>query len=73
MKRSQLEEVFRRKVRLKISRRRRGRFAINLTSDGLFRFEIFPNKRTALAALLARMRTMPDIIIEVRSVAGRER
>lgn len=72
MKRAQLEEVFRRKIRLKISTRKRGPFAINLSADGeLQRFDPFPNKRTAMSALLARLRCMPEIVIEVRSLKGK--
>lgn len=70
MKRTQLEEVLRRKVRLKISSKKRGRFAINLVASGsLVKWESFPNKRTALTALYTRMRLMPDIVIECKQTS----
>lgn len=69
MKRSALEAVLRRKVRLKISSKKRGRFGLNLTADGrLENFQPFPNKRQALVALFTRLRTMPEIVIEVRAL-----
>jgi len=69
VKRSQLDDVLRRKVRLRISSKKRGRFGLNLTADGsLQKFEPFPNKRQAMTALLVRLRTMPALVIEVKAL-----
>lgn len=71
MKRASLEAVLRRKVRLKITARKRGGpfevcFPSHLTHDGQPFVKRCPSKRTALVWLLTQLRCLEEITIEVR-------
>ncbi len=71
MKRAKLEALLREKVRLKITNSRRGMFQLALCVNGVvIQSQGCVNKRHALNALLVRLRCMPRITIEVRSVKG---
>ena len=71
MKRATLEAVLRRKVRLKITSRKRGGefevcFPARMTHDGQPFVKRCGSKREALVWLLVQLRCLEEIVIEVR-------
>ena len=71
MKRTTLEAVLRRKIRLKITTRKRGGlfevcFPARLTHDGQPFVKRCPSKRAALVYLLVQLRCLEEITIELR-------
>ena len=72
MKRARLESLLRDKIRLKITKGKRGSFLLALCVNGVvLQSEPAPNKRHAFNALVTRLRCMPVITIEIRSTAAR--
>ena len=66
MKKSKLEQVLRRKVRIKITRRKRGRFRVLIPSDlGSHPVAYFSKKRDALTWLYTELRCITPKIIRV--------
>jgi hypothetical protein len=71
MKRAKIESLLRRKIRLKITSQKRGPVALVMRVDGVvFKSTPFPNKKTALVALYARLRCASEIVLGVESVKG---
>lgn len=70
MKKSKLDAVLRRKVRIKITRRKRGAFEVvfphHLTYDKAPFSKRCPSKRLALVYLFTVLRCLEPITIEVR-------
>jgi hypothetical protein len=69
MKKSKLDAVLQRKVRIKITKRKRGRFEVvlpaELFDDDGFRRRTFGRKREAMVYLLTRLRCMKPFTIEI--------
>jgi hypothetical protein len=69
MKRSKLDAVLRRKVRLEITKRRRGHFEVvfppALTKIGEPTSAPFPSRKAALTYLFVRLRCLPDLHIQL--------
>jgi len=67
MKRAKLEAVLRRKWRLKITNRKRGRFVVRFNGSTS---EVFPNKRQAMTWLYTTLRCLPVREISIEVVKG---
>lgn len=69
MKRAKLEAVLRRKIRLKITKRKRGVFMVVIPPElnfGLTNYKSFSTKKEALIFLFIQLRCLSEIVIEVK-------
>lgn len=76
MKKSKLEQVLRRKVRIKITRRKRGWFHVVIPAafspDGQRTVLFHRRKRDALVSLYTKLRCAEPIVITVDCVEARQ-